>query len=132
MAKISQLTVTGQSRPGVLAKVARTLADAGVNITAMCASESAGRGKLRLVVSDPGRAKQALADAKIRCVEEPALLLSVEDRPGTLATLASRLAAARINIKCAYATTVIAGGGPCHVVVAVANADKAEKALGQS
>ena len=130
MAKITQLIVTAQSRPGVLAKVARTLADAGVNITAMCASESAGRGKLRLVVSDPGRAKQALADAKIRCGEEPALLLSVEDRPGTLAALASRLAAARINIKCAYATTVIPGGGPCHVVVAVANADKAEKALG--
>ena len=130
MAKITQLTVTARSRPGVLAKVARTLADAGVNITAMCASDSAGRGKLRLVVSDPGRAKQALADAKIRCGEEPALLLSVEDRPGTLATLAARLAAARINIKCAYATTVIPGGGPCHVVVAVANADKAEKALG--
>jgi hypothetical protein len=130
MAKITQITVTAQSRPGVLAKVARALADAGVNITAMCASESTGRAKLRLVVSDPARARKALADARIRCSEEPALLLSVEDRPGTLATLASRLAAARINIKCAYATTVIAGGGPCHVVVAVANADKAEKALG--
>jgi hypothetical protein len=130
MAKITQITVTAQSRPGVLAKVARALADAGVNITAMCASESTGRAKLRLVVSDPARAKQALAAARIRCGEEPALLLSVEDRPGTLATLASRLAAAKINIKCAYATTVIAGGGPCHVVVAVANADKAEKALG--
>jgi hypothetical protein len=130
MAKITQITVTAQSRPGILAKVARALADAGVNITAMCASESTGRAKLRLVVSDPARARKALADARIRCSEEPALLLSVEDRPGTLATLASRLAAARINIKCAYATTVIAGGGPCHVVVAVANADKAEKALG--
>ena len=129
MAKITQITVTTQSRPGVLAKVARALADAGVNITAMCASESTGRAKLRLVVSDPGRAKQALAAARIRCGEEPALLLSVEDRPGTLATLAARLAAARINIKCAYATTVIPGGGPCHLVVAVANADKAEKAL---
>jgi hypothetical protein len=130
MAKITQLTVTAHSRPGVLAKVARTLADAGVNITALCASEAAGRGKLRMVVSDLGRARQALAAAKIRSGEEPALLLSVEDRPGTLATLATRLAAAKINIKCAYATTVIPGGGPCHVVVAVANADKAEKALG--
>ena len=130
MAKITQLTITAQSRPGVLAKVARTQADAGVNITAFCAGESAGRGKLRMVVSDLGRARQALAAAKIRSGEEPALLLSVEDRPGTLATLAARLAAAKINIKCAYATTVIPGGGPCHVVVAVANADKAEKALG--
>ena len=129
MTKITQLTVTAQSRPGVLAKIARAVADAGVNITAVCASEGAGRGKLRMVVSDLERAKKALAAAKIRCGEEPALLLSVEDRPGALAALAEKLAAAKINIKCAYATTVIAGGGPCHVVVAVANADKAEKAL---
>jgi hypothetical protein len=129
MTKLTQITVTAQSKPGMLAKIARTLADAGVNITAICAAESAGRGKVRMVVSDPARARQALADAKIRCGEEPALLLSVEDRPGTLATLAGKLAAAKINIKCAYATTVIPGGGPCHVVVAVANADKAEKAL---
>lgn len=129
MTKITQVTVTAQSRPGVLAKVARTLAAAGVNVTAICAAESTGRGKLRLVVSDPKRARQALADARIRCGEEPALLLSVEDRPGTLAALAERLAAAKINIKCVYATTVIPGGGPCHVVVAVADADKAEKVL---
>ena len=129
MTKITQITVTAQSKPGVLAKIARAVADAGVNITAICAGETAGRGKLRIVVSDPARAKQALAAAKIRCGEEPALLLSVEDRPGALATLAEKFAAAKINIKCAYATTVIPGGGPCHVVVAVANADKAEKVL---
>jgi hypothetical protein len=40
------------------------------------------------------------------------------------------LAAAKINIKCAYATTPASGGAACQVVVAVANADKAEKALG--
>ena len=130
MAKITQLTVAAQSKPGVLAKVARALADAGVNITALCAGESAGRGKIRLVVSDPARAKQALTGAKIRCGKEPALLLSLEDRPGALATVASRLAAAKINIKCAYATTPAPGGASCQVVVAVANADKAEKALG--
>ncbi|HKA62206.1 MAG TPA: ACT domain-containing protein [Methylomirabilota bacterium] len=129
MTKITQITVTAQSKPGVLAKIARAVADAGVNISAICAGETPGRGKLRMVVDDPERAKKALAAAKIRCAEEPALLLSVEDHPGALATLAEKLAAAKINIKCAYATTVIPGGGPCHVVVAVTNADKAEKAL---
>ena len=129
MTKITQITVSGESKPGVLARIARVVADAGVNITAICAGETAGRGKLRMVVSDPARARKALTDARIRCGEEPALLLSVEDRPGALATLAERLAAAKINIKCAYATTVVPGGGPCHVVVVVSNADKAEKVL---
>jgi hypothetical protein len=128
MAKITQITVSGESKPGVLARVSDTLAKAGVNISAVCAGEAAGRGKIRLVVSDPARAKQALAAAKIRCAEEPALVLSMEDRPGALAAVASKLAAAKINVKCAYAST--SGGGTAQVVLVVANLDKAEKALG--
>ena len=128
MAKTTQITVTAESKPGVLAKVSDTLAKAGVNIIALCAAEAAGRGKIRLVVSDPARAKEALGAAKIRCGEEPALLLSMEDRPGVLAAAAAKLAAAKINVKCVYATT--SGGGKAQVVVVVANPDKAEKALG--
>ena len=128
MAKITQLTVSAQSKPGVLAKVCSALAGAGVNIVGVCAGEATGRGKIRLVVSDTARAKEALAGAKIRCGEEPALMLLLDDRPGALADAASRLAAAKINIKCVYATT--AGGGRAQVVMAVANPDKAERALG--
>jgi hypothetical protein len=129
MARITQLTVSAQSKPGVLAKVCDAVARAGVNITALCAAESSGRGRIRLVVSDPARAKQALTAAKIRCGEEPALLLSLDDRPGALAAVAARLASAKVNIKCAYAT-VASAGAPAQVVVVVANSEKAERALG--
>ena len=128
MAQITQITVTAESKPGVLAKVSEALANAGINIAAVCAGDVAGRGKIRLVVSDPSRARQVLAAAKIRCGEEPALLLAMDDRPGTLAAIAAKLGAAKINIKCAYATT--AGGGKAQVVVVVANPEKAERALG--
>ena len=128
MAKTTQIVVSAESKPGVLAKVSDALAKAGVNIVAVCAADAAGRGKIRLVVSDPARAKAALGAAKIRCGEEPALLLSMEDHPGALASVASRLAAARINIKCTYATT--AGGGKVQVVLVVPNPDKALQALG--
>ncbi len=129
MARITQLTVTAQSKPGVLAKICDTLSRAGVNITGICAAESSGRGRVRMVVSDLARAKQALTAAKIRSGEEPALLLSLDDRPGALAATAGRLAAAKVNIKCVYAT-VATTGSPAQVVVAVANAEKAERALG--
>jgi hypothetical protein len=128
MATTTQLTVSAQSKPGVLAKVCGALAQAGVNIVAVCAAEAAGRGKIRLVVSDPRRAKEALAAQKIRAGEEPAVMLTLEDRPGALAEAAQKLAAAKINIKCAYATTP--GAGPARVVLAVSNAEKAERALG--
>ena len=129
MPKATQLTLTLQSKPGVLAKVCQALARAGVNITAICAAETAGRGKLRLVVSDPARAKEALQAAKLRCGEEQVLMLTLEDRPGALARVAERLAAAKINIKGAYATTG-GMGGTSMVVVSVANVDKAAAVVG--
>jgi hypothetical protein len=129
MPKTTQLTLTLQSKPGVLAKISQALAGAGVNITAICAAETAGRGKIRMVVSDPARAKEALKAAKLRPGEEQALMLTLEDRPGALARVAAKLAAAKINIKCAYATT---GGmsGSATVVLSVSNADKAASVLG--
>jgi hypothetical protein len=128
MAQVKQITVTAESKPGVLAKVCAALAGANVNILAVCAADAGGRGKLRLVVSDPARAKQALTDAKIRCGEEAALALTLDDRPGSLARVAEKLAAAKINIKCTYASTGGAGGS-AQVILVVPNPDKAERAL---
>lgn len=129
MPKITQLTLTLQSKPGVLAKVCQALAGAGVNISGICAAETAGRGKIRMVVSDTERAKEALKAAKLRCGEEQGLMLTLEDRPGTLARIAERLGAAKVNIKCAYATTGGMGGNVT-LVLSVANVDKAAAVLG--
>ena len=129
MPKTTQLTLTLESKPGVLVKISQALAGAGVNITAICAAETAGRGKIRMVVSDPARAKEALKAAKLRPGEEQALMLTLEDRPGALARVAAKLAAAKINIKCAYATTG-AMGGSTTVVLSVSNVDKAASVLG--
>jgi hypothetical protein len=127
MAKTTQLTLNLESKPGVLAKVTRTLADAGVNIIGLHTSDTAGRGKLRMLVSDPARAKEALATAKYRVSEEPAILLTLDNRPGALAGVTEKLAQAKINIKCAYATTE---GGRATAVLVVSNADKAQAVLG--
>lgn len=128
MAQVKQITLTALSKPGVLARVCSVLSGAGINLVAISAADSSdSRSKLRMVVSDPARAKQALSAAKIRCGEEPALLLTLDDRPGSLGRVAERLAAAKINIKCTYATT--GGGGTAQVVLVVPNPDKAERAL---
>ena len=127
MPTVRQLVLELVSKPGVLAKVSRTLADAGVNMTALCAPETPRRGKLRLLVSDVPRAKEALKAAKYRVSEEGAVTVAVENRPGTFAGIAEKLAQARINIKCAYVT---GEGEKQHVVLSVANPDKAQQVLG--
>jgi hypothetical protein len=126
MPKTTQLTLTLQSKPGVLAKVSRALADAGVNVTALCAGDAAGRGKLRILVNDSGRAKRALKKAKFRASEEPAFVVRLRNKPGTVARVAEKLARARINIKSAYATTV---GRRGVVVLTVSSPAKARRLL---
>ena len=128
MPKVTQLALNLQSKPGVLAAVARVLGDAGVNVVGLCAGETSGRGKIRLLVSDAARGREALARAKYRASEEAAITVALEDRPGALAAVADTLARARINIKCAYATT--AGGGKVTLVITPSNADRALSVLG--
>ncbi len=129
MAKTTQLTLTLESRSGVLARISRLLADAGVNITALCAAETTGRGKIRMVVTNPARAKAALKAAKLRYGEERALALTLRNRPGALARVTGKLAKGRVNIKCAYATTTRAGSA--RVILSVSNPDKARAILGR-
>ena len=49
MPTTTQLVISGQSRPGVMAQVASVLGSAGVNIKAFSAPEVTGTGKLRLL-----------------------------------------------------------------------------------
>ena len=127
MPRATQLTVSLTSRPGVLAQLARTLADAGVNITTLSADAVSGRGKIRLIVNDAAKAKRALRRAKYRFSEEPAFVVRLRNKPGSLARVADKVAKGRVNIKSAYATT--AGRGSATVVFTVGNAAKARKIL---
>ena len=124
MPTTTQFVISGQSKPGVLAKVASVLGDAGVNIKAFSAPEVAGTGKLRLLVAEVHGARAALKAAKIRFSEETALLLSLENKPGALKDVADLLTKSRINIKCGYCTPSREGKRAI-VVLTVSNTEKA-------
>jgi hypothetical protein len=128
MPKVTQLVLNLQSKPGVLANVAGVLGKAGVNIEGICAVETAGRGKIRLLTSDAAKAEAALKAAKIRCGREEAISVPLENRPGAVAEVAQKLAQAKVNIKCAYATT--GGAAQAVVVLSASNLPKALAALG--
>ena len=127
MPRATQLTVSLKSKPGVLAQLAKTLADAGVNITTLSADAVSGRGKVRVIVNDAVKAKRALRRARYRASEEPAFVVRLRNKPGALARVANKLAKAKVNIKSAYATT--AGRGGATVVFTVGSTKKARKVL---
>jgi len=130
MSTITQIAITLENKPGALHRVCAALAQAQVNITAVFVPEVKEKGKVRLIVEDLDRARDALRAARIRFSEEEALLFSAEHRPGALAEITEKLAQAKVNIKYAYATT-IPGATRATVIMAVSNIEKALAAIGR-
>ena len=124
----TQFVISGQSKPGAIARVASVLGAAGVNIKAFSAPEVTGTGKLRLLVADIEGARTALKAAKIKYSEETALILSLENKPGALNEVANSLTKARINIRCGYCTPSREGKRAI-VVLTVSNTEKALSVL---
>lgn len=69
MAKVKQLTVALENRPGKLAQVTKVLADAGVNILALLGSAAGEQGSVQVVVDKLPQARKALSGAGLTYVQ---------------------------------------------------------------
>jgi len=128
MRKVAEIVVTLQCKPGTLAHLCSTLGKAGVNISAVMAPGVSGakarQGKVRLLVDNADKAKEALKNAKIRFGEEEAIAIEVDNRPNALWEVAEKLAQAKINIRHAYGTAT-EGSAKATMVLAVPDVAKA-------
>lgn len=128
IAVATQLALFLNNRPGALARVCSALSDLGVNILAFSMSDTVDHTVLRMVVSDSRRAMAVFEERGALVVETDVILMQGDNRPGSLAEIARRLSAARINIEYAYsATSPDARNGL--LVMRVTNTRKALKVL---
>ena len=124
----TQLALFLDNKPGTLARVCDALSAAKINIYAITTSDTVDHSVVRLVVSDPRKALLLFEDHGALAVESEVLLLSGDNKPGSLARICKRLAEARINIEYAYcATPPDARKGL--LILRVSNAKKALKVL---
>lgn len=128
----TQFVLSLESKPGVLARIAKAFGSKGVNIKAFCAWEqsgqSAGKDNMRVLVSDVEKGRAALTSEKIDYYEEQALVLSLENEPGALGTVAQHLRDAHVNITCGYCTPSREGKRAI-VVLSVSDVKKAQEVL---
>ncbi len=123
-----QLTLFVSNRPGMLARVCDALTAAKINIYAISSSDTVDHVAVRMVVSDTARALHAFAEHGSLVVDTEVLMIEGSNQPGSLATIAHKLADANINIDYAYcATSPNAKKGL--LILRVANAQKALKIL---
>ena len=123
-----QLALFLDNRPGTLARLADALGEADVNIYAISTSDTIDHSVVRLVVSDYRRAMHVFEERGALVVEDDVLVIEGDNKPGSLARMAHKLAEAKVNIEYCYSAT-----GPKEkkglMVLRVSDAKKALKVL---
>jgi hypothetical protein len=94
-----------ENRPGTLARICAALSAAKINIYAISTSDTVDHIVVRMVVSDPVKALFVFEEHGSLAVEDDVLMITGDNKPGSLATLAGKLANAKINIEYAYCAT---------------------------
>jgi hypothetical protein len=100
-----------------------------VNISVLIVPDIRGGGKVRLLVNNAEKAKEALNAAKLRFSEEELIVMESDNRPNALGEVAEKLAQVKINIKYASAT-VTEGSTKTALLLSVPDAAKALSVFG--
>ena len=123
-----QLAIFLDNRPGTLARVCDALSAAKVNIYAITTSDTVDHSVIRLVVSDPHKALAVFEEYGTLVVEDDVIMLEGDNKSGSLARIARKLADAGINIEYCYCATS-PGAKRVSLILRVSNPKKALKVL---
>ncbi|HEV8310349.1 MAG TPA: hypothetical protein VGW35_22015 [Methylomirabilota bacterium] len=129
--RVQYFYVMSPDKPGEGARALDTLKEAGVNLLAFSGFPAGKRAQLDFVPEDPAAFRAAARKAKWKVTgPKVAFLVEGDDRPGVVADILGKLAAAKVNVTATDA--VCAGGGRFGVLLWVKPRDvnRAAKALG--
>ncbi|MHB1342756.1 MAG: ACT domain-containing protein [Thermoleophilia bacterium] len=101
----NEIMFKAPTRVGLLAEVSGALHEAGVNILAIGAYDKGDMAEFILLTSDNRLTGEALAPLGGEVSLAPVVVAEVENRPGTLAVVARRLADAGINVAQIHGTS---------------------------
>ena len=87
-----QLAIFLDNRPGTLARVADAMTEAKINIYAVATSDTVDHTVVRLIVSDYRKALHVFEERGTLVVEDDVLMIEGDNKPGSLARLAHKLA----------------------------------------
>jgi len=121
-----------EDRPGTLGKLCQALAEEDINILAYQQfPHEKGKGSVRLVVDNPDKTRATLDRRRNEYTETEVARVMLENRPGELARVASRLGDKGININYGYSGAE-PGANASFLILGVADASKTLKLLEQA
>ncbi|HSS35177.1 MAG TPA: acetolactate synthase, partial [Patescibacteria group bacterium] len=93
-----------EDRPGSVAAVAEAIALKGISITSLAGLTGRGAGGAVVLTNDEAGTRRALAEAGFTTREVEVVPHAIEDRPGSFAEVARRLADAGVNLEAVLPT----------------------------
>jgi len=124
---IDQITVFLENKKGRLSAMSTCLADAGINMQALCIAETTDYGIVRIIADDPAAAVEALKAADFSASVAKVSAVEVTDEPGGLARLLSLLDEKGYNVHYGYCFS--AEGGKAIDVLKIHRAEEAEAVM---
>lgn len=129
--RVDYFYVVTPDKPGEGARALAALKEAGVNLLAFTGFPKGRGSQLDFVPADPGAFVQAAKKARWKLSpRKTAFLVEGEDRIGAFADVATRLAAAKINVTATNAVCAGAGRYGAIVWVKPRDVNRAAKVLG--
>ena len=95
---LQELSLQLPNRPGALVRVARILAKEQINLAAISVDSTRTRGRVRLVVSTPAKARRLLEQAGYAVETQELIAVRLEDRAGSFLKVLDALAASNVNV----------------------------------
>ncbi len=92
-----------ENKKGELARITEAIAAKGINLTSVTGATCGDKGTVALLTNDESGTRSALG-GKCKFWEREVVAHSMEDKPGTLAQAARRLADAGVNIEAVIPT----------------------------
>ena len=126
---VKQISIFVENKEGKLVTITDAIATAGIDIRAMSVADTQDFGIFRLIVTDPDKAKEALESSGCFVSITQVVGVSIPDEPGSLAKVVKILARYNINIEYMYAFLGGRKENHAHIIMKVADNEKAEAAL---
>lgn len=99
---VKQLSVFAENARGSMASITEVIAREHININALVTNDSAEYGIVRMIVSDPDRAAEALRAQGYLCKLADVMCVYISDEPGSLTQLLRQVTDSGVNVDYLY------------------------------
>ncbi|MBR5552498.1 MAG: acetolactate synthase [Clostridia bacterium] len=113
---VKQLTIFVENKFGRIADILETLGNNHVDIKALSIADTTDYGLMRMIVSDPAKAKELLVDAGVTVKITDAIAVPLDHTPGGLSKIIALLKTEGISVRYLYAFVGGKENGACVVM----------------